>query len=64
MPTSPSAPVPAVHLYELGQRYTPDSWLISDWAAGQTTNMSWSDENVRVAADSYRLIAYRISLLA
>lgn len=41
----------AVHLYELGQKSTPDSWLISDWAAGQTNNMNWSDDNVRVAAD-------------
>ena len=35
-----------LHLYTLGERGTPDSWLISEWDAGQTGNMSWSADNV------------------
>ena len=41
----------ALHLYELGQPKNADSWLISDWGAGQTSNMNWSDDHVQVAAD-------------
>ncbi|WP_299365641.1 family 16 glycosylhydrolase, partial [uncultured Paracoccus sp.] len=51
MSTITSTNDPALDLYELGEPHTADSWLISDWAAGQTSNMSWSDDNVRVAAD-------------
>ncbi|MEQ5796579.1 family 16 glycosylhydrolase, partial [Paracoccus sp. NFXS7] len=38
-------------LYKLSQKSTPDSWLISEWDAGQTNNMSWSANNVSVAAN-------------
>jgi len=46
MPTTSSTITPILDLYEIGETSTPDSWLISDWAAGQTNNMNWSDENV------------------
>ncbi|WP_410218265.1 family 16 glycosylhydrolase [Paracoccus sp. (in: a-proteobacteria)] len=42
---------PALDLYKGGQQYGADSWLISDWAAGQSGVMQWSPDNVRVAAD-------------
>ncbi|MEE2862469.1 MAG: family 16 glycosylhydrolase [Pseudomonadota bacterium] len=51
MPIEPTAQQPALHVYELGQSHTADSWLISDWTAGQTSIMNWSDDNVRVGAD-------------
>lgn len=41
----------AFDLYELGDRYTENSWLVSDWAAGQSNILQWSTENVRIAAD-------------
>ncbi|WP_265502620.1 family 16 glycosylhydrolase [Paracoccus beibuensis] len=41
----------AFDLYELGEEFTQDSWLISDWAAGQSNLLQWSPDNVRVAAD-------------
>lgn len=42
---------PALHLYTLGQSKTPDSWLVSEWGAGQSNIMQWSKDNVRVASD-------------
>ena len=49
MTTTPTAP--ALDLYEIGEQHDNDSWLISDWAAGQSSIMQWSDDNVRVGAD-------------
>ena len=40
-------------IYVLGQAKPQDGWLVSDWAAGQTSIMRWSDDNVRVSADGY-----------
>ncbi|MGR3197376.1 MAG: family 16 glycosylhydrolase [Paracoccus sp. (in: a-proteobacteria)] len=42
---------PAFDLYELGDHYSQDSWLVSDWAAGQSNILQWSPQNVRVARD-------------
>ena len=47
-----SSPVPALDLYEIGEQNTAENWLISDWAAGQSPIMQWSDDNVRVGSDS------------
>lgn len=40
-----------IKTYTSGQASTADSWLISTWAAGQTSNMNWSANNVTRAAD-------------
>lgn len=40
-----------IKTYVSGQSSTADSWLISTWAAGQTSNMNWSANNVTRAAD-------------
>lgn len=41
----------SVHLAKLGQKLTQDSWIISDWNAGQSSITKWASENVRKAAD-------------
>lgn len=41
----------SVHLAQLGQRMTADSWIISDWNAGQSSITKWASQNVRKAAD-------------
>lgn len=41
----------SVHLAQLGQRLTSDSWIISDWNAGQSSITKWASQNVRKAAD-------------
>lgn len=52
MTTLSSTPhIPALDLYEIGEPHGQDSWLISDWAAGQSNIMQWSDDNVCVASD-------------
>lgn len=40
-----------IKTYVSGQTSTADSWLVSTWAAGQTSNMNWSANNVTRAAD-------------
>lgn len=40
-------------IYVLGQPKPQDGWLVSDWSAGQTSIMNWSDDNVRTSADGY-----------
>ena len=42
---------PALDLYEIGRPHSADSWLVSDWNAGQSGITQWSSDNVRVAAD-------------
>ena len=41
----------SIQTYLLGQTSTADSWLISDWAAGQSSLVRWDPTNVRRAAD-------------
>ncbi len=40
-----------IKTYVSGQTSTADSWLVSTWAAGQTSNMNWSANNVTRASD-------------
>lgn len=39
--------IPQIDLFTLGQTAPQNGWLVSDWAAGQTPIMKWSDQNVR-----------------
>lgn len=45
--------VSGMQIYVLGQPKPQDGWLVSDWGAGQTTIMDWSDDNVRVSQDGH-----------
>ncbi|MDB6453266.1 family 16 glycosylhydrolase [Falsirhodobacter sp. 20TX0035] len=38
-------------LHEIGQSHSKDSWLVSDWNAGQSGLMQWSADNVRKDKD-------------
>ncbi len=40
-----------IELAELGEPRNDDTWLISDWNAGQSNITQWSPDNVRVADD-------------
>lgn len=40
-----------IKTYLSGQTSTADSWLISTWAAGQTSNMNWSADNGKRCPD-------------
>ncbi|WP_405404349.1 family 16 glycosylhydrolase [Paracoccus sp. Ld10] len=51
MPLALSSILPALDLHMLGERHTDDSWVISDWTAGQSNIMQWSDDNVRIGQD-------------
>lgn len=37
---------PQISLYSINQTAPADGWLMSDWAAGQTSIMNWEDQNV------------------
>jgi Ca2+-binding RTX toxin-like protein len=41
----------SIDLVRIGEPATTESWLVSDWAAGQSTIMEWSPENVVEQAD-------------
>lgn len=41
---------PEIKLYSISQPSLADGWLMSDWAAGQTSIMNWEDQNVRKTA--------------
>lgn len=41
----------AQDLVHSGDSITEDSWLVSDWAAGQSSVLQWSSDNVRTAVD-------------
>ncbi len=38
-------------IHRMSQPAPANGWLISEWAAGQTSIMSWSPDHVRIAAD-------------
>ena len=42
---------PPITLYSIYGTPLADGWLMSDWAAGQTSIMNWEDQNVRTSAD-------------
>lgn len=41
---------PQISLYTINQTQPTDGWLLSDWAAGQTSIMNWEDQNVTKTA--------------
>ncbi|WP_435169068.1 nucleoside hydrolase-like domain-containing protein [Falsirhodobacter sp. 1013] len=41
----------SLDLHRSGQPHSTDSWLVSDWNAGQSTLTKWSANNARIAAD-------------
>jgi serralysin len=41
---------PELQLFSIYQAPLADGWLMSDWAAGQTSIMNWEDQNVRKTA--------------
>jgi beta-glucanase (GH16 family) len=41
-----------INTYTIGQSHDPnDSWLLSNWGAGQTLNMDWQADNVTRQSD-------------
>jgi Ca2+-binding RTX toxin-like protein len=43
----------SLNIYALGEPKPQDGWLVSDWGAGQTSIMNWSDDNVRVSNEGH-----------
>lgn len=41
----------SIDLVQIGEPATTESWLVSDWPAGQTSIMEWSPDNVVEQAD-------------
>lgn len=41
---------PELYLFSIYQAPLANGWLMSDWAAGQTSIMNWEDQNVRKTA--------------
>ncbi|TNC74893.1 family 16 glycosylhydrolase [Rubellimicrobium roseum] len=41
----------SIDLVQIGEPATTESWLVSDWAAGQSAIMEWSPDNVVAQAD-------------
>jgi serralysin len=41
---------PQITLCSINEAFKPGTWLMSDWAAGQTSIMNWEDQNVRKTA--------------
>jgi hypothetical protein len=41
---------PQIETYSIREAKLTDGWLMSDWAAGQTSIMNWEDQNVRTTS--------------